>query len=246
MVTDLDRVTVQWSLIAEFAQSCHEKGAHGYGSLLCYGDGGVTFHHNLFAHHDSRNPRPGDELTVDFVNNVIYNRGSEARRGARVSPDQLRRHHAVAGPARASRDVPLHSVAPDSDFPVRQLLADGNRNGVRDGADAGWAMFRASFTCQAAPFEAPALWADDQDGLRAQLAGAGASRVRCGGSPPVTEVAGEIGSLVNSQHESAWPRESGPRRRTRTAMACLTTGAQHGLNSNEPTDRNRTPGGFTT
>ena len=71
-VTRSDRVTVQWSIIAESLDSaCHLEGRHGFGSLLRWGDGGLSFHHNLYAHHASRNPRIGDDLGVDFVNNVV-------------------------------------------------------------------------------------------------------------------------------------------------------------------------------
>lgn len=70
-------VTVQWCMITEsLNNSYHAKGEHGYGSLLrCSGN--VTFHHNLYAHHKSRTPRPGTYgdgcITLDFRNNVIYN-----------------------------------------------------------------------------------------------------------------------------------------------------------------------------
>ena len=78
-VTDSTGITVQWSFIAEsLRNSCHEKGAHGYGSLIRFGDGNVTFYRNLFAHHDSRNPRLGDNITLDFVNNVVYDWGNTA------------------------------------------------------------------------------------------------------------------------------------------------------------------------
>ncbi len=44
-------------------------------------DGDMTFHHNVFAHHRSRNPRPGTYgkdpgLLLDFRNNLIYDWGS--------------------------------------------------------------------------------------------------------------------------------------------------------------------------
>ena len=69
-------VTVQWCMITEsLNDSFHEKGPHGYGSLLrC--NGNVSFHHNLYAHHRSRSPRPGTygdgSILLDFRNNVIY------------------------------------------------------------------------------------------------------------------------------------------------------------------------------
>lgn len=82
----LGNVTVQWCIISEsLNDSSHHKGAHGYGSLIRGGHGnGYTFHHNLYAHHHARLPRPGnyndrgidpEGFIFDFRNNVIYNWG---------------------------------------------------------------------------------------------------------------------------------------------------------------------------
>lgn len=82
----LTNITVQWSMITEaLNNSVHAKGAHGYGALIrgCY-DGHYSYHHNLWVHNASRNPRPGNYdtntaakdpcgLLFDFRNNVIYN-----------------------------------------------------------------------------------------------------------------------------------------------------------------------------
>ena len=86
---NLGDLTVQWCIISEsLDDSSHHKGAHGYGSLIRGGWGnGYTFHHNLYAHHHARLPRPGnyndrtrdpDGLILDFRNNVIYNWGGDA------------------------------------------------------------------------------------------------------------------------------------------------------------------------
>ena len=85
----LGNVTVQWCIISEsLNDSIHHKGAHGYGSLIRGGWGnGYTFHHNLYAHHRARLPRPGNYnsrtkdpngFILDFRNNVIYNWGGSA------------------------------------------------------------------------------------------------------------------------------------------------------------------------
>lgn len=81
-------VTVQWSFITEsLNKSLHVKGPHGYGSLIAGGFGTrISFHHNLWAHHSGRNPRPGNPAqperdTVgafhDYRSNVFYNWGGE-------------------------------------------------------------------------------------------------------------------------------------------------------------------------
>lgn len=77
-------VTVQWCLIAEaLNRSKHQKGEHGYGSLS-RANGPVSWHHNLWAHNDARNPRLGDHYgrppypTFDVRNNVVYDYGEIA------------------------------------------------------------------------------------------------------------------------------------------------------------------------
>lgn len=85
--------TMQWCFIAESMRSCalHSKGNHGYGGI--WGGENVSFHHNLLAHHDSRNPRfdhphiyenhtnPEHRGTVDYRNNVVYDWGSNSSYG---------------------------------------------------------------------------------------------------------------------------------------------------------------------
>lgn len=85
----LTDVTVQWSIIAESLNDAgHEKGQHGYGSLIQGSYGArYSFHHNLWAHHQARMPRVGNYasakvdsagIIADFRNNVFYNWGQGA------------------------------------------------------------------------------------------------------------------------------------------------------------------------
>lgn len=81
-------MTMQWCIIAESMRSCslHSKGDHGYGGI--WGGENVSFHHNILAHHDSRNPRfdhphiyenhntVPQRGVIDYRNNVVYNWGS--------------------------------------------------------------------------------------------------------------------------------------------------------------------------
>jgi pectate lyase len=72
----LDRYTVQWCIIGEG----NNKQRHAFATGV--GGDRSTWHHNLFAHMQSRVPRWGD-ITVqcDFRNNVIYDWGHGAGYG---------------------------------------------------------------------------------------------------------------------------------------------------------------------
>jgi len=73
-----ENVTVQWCLIAEsLYQSNHIKGHHGFGGI--WGSNKSTYHHNLLAHHSSRNPRFASGCgNTDYRNNVLYNWGYQS------------------------------------------------------------------------------------------------------------------------------------------------------------------------
>lgn len=108
--------TVQWSIFHEgLYDDGHGKGNRGYGGQC----GGInsTWHHNLFAHNQSRSPRLNGARTdnetrvfIEFINNVIYNWGSAgAVYGADIVAGTLRSHttnyignYYKPGPATAS------------------------------------------------------------------------------------------------------------------------------------------------
>ena len=82
-----ENFTMQWCILTEsLKNSNHPKGEHGYGGI--WGGKNASFHHNMLANHDSRNPRfdhpqvyenpenPARRGHVDFRNNVIFNWGN--------------------------------------------------------------------------------------------------------------------------------------------------------------------------
>jgi len=133
-------ITIQWCLIgASLNHSKHSKGEHGYGSLA-RANGPITFHHNLWLHNDSRNPRMGDNYgrgnmfpTFDFRNNVIYDFGGTA---SGLTQGKLKINYVDnfirSGPSSRAR-TPI-TIGPKSDiqFFIRGNIYDGHEDFTLD------------------------------------------------------------------------------------------------------------------
>jgi pectate lyase len=209
-------VTIQWSIIAEgLNRSVHAKGAHGYGSLV-RSVGGVSLHHNLWAHNDSRNPRLGDNYgappfpTFDVRNNVIYDYGSIASgmTGDRLSANYVA-NYIRPGPSTANRargPIVLTDTA-DVRYFVEGNVVDGRDDITADNAKLFDRMAlngRSLVSIVARPFAVPAVRTTSaQQALADVLAGAGATLPRRDAVDAriVREVETRTGRIIDSQKE---------------------------------------------
>ena len=66
-------ITIQWCIISEGLDNANHSMGSGFDSK----DGGMSLHHNIYAHNATRNPRvgswPGYYINFDYRNNVMYN-----------------------------------------------------------------------------------------------------------------------------------------------------------------------------
>ena len=219
---DLRDVTVQWSIIAEsLRKSVHAKGEHGYGSLIRGAHGAkMSFHHNLWAHHSARMPRPGNYLPpskdsvgpfYDFRSNVFYNWGG-GHSGYNADQGEKASHAAynfidnyyLRGPDSKK------AVAFDERNPIARAWFAGNAMDGKIPADP-WSLvsgrtdpgYRLAGPLVVAPVERdPAPSAH-----RRVLAAAGASLVRDSVDARVVEsVRTRGGRHIDSQNEvGGWP-----------------------------------------
>jgi hypothetical protein len=124
-INKADNFTVQWCMVAEsLYNSIHKKGKHGYGGL--WGGPGGSWHHNILAHHSSRNPRASgnkESGLMDCRNNVIYNWGFNSAYGGELWPRNWINNFYKAGPA-TERKV-QHRIFIQGDARGR-MYADGN------------------------------------------------------------------------------------------------------------------------
>ncbi|TZF86171.1 pectate lyase (plasmid) [Pedobacter sp. BS3] len=128
--------TLQWCIIAEaLNHSVHSKGPHGYGGI--WGGEGASYHHNLIACNNSRNPRfsgssttlnPEDEL-VDFSNNVIFNWGQNSSYGGEKGRYNMVNNYYKPGPAtsKSKRQRMMNPWSPYGKFYIAGNIMEGSK-----------------------------------------------------------------------------------------------------------------------
>lgn len=216
---NVSNVTVQWCLIAEaLNHSKHAKGPHGYGSLS-RANGPVTWHHNLWAHNNSRNPRLGDNYgrppypTFDVRNNVIYDYGEVA---SGLTQGKLKVNYVgnYIRPGPSSRvTTPIHVGGPSElSFYLKDNVFEGNDELTRDNSkflDPVLIDGKRQVEIVTEGFAAPLVRRESaREAFEAVLRAVGASLSQRDSVDAriVNEVRQRSGSIIDSQSQvGGWP-----------------------------------------
>ena len=132
-----DSVSVQWNLISEplnysyhFETGDKDFERHGYGGI--WGGKHASFHHNLFAHCNSRTPRfdgirNSPIENVDYRNNVIYNWGGNNVYAGEGGNYNIVNNYYKSGPStsKASRYRVINPFKRE-DIPFGKFYVSGN------------------------------------------------------------------------------------------------------------------------
>ena len=216
---NVSNVTIQWCLIGNaLNHSKHAKGDHGYGSLS-RANGPVTWHHNLWVHNNSRNPRLGDNYgrppfpTFDVRNNVMYDYGeicSGLTQG--VLKVNYVGNYIRPGPS-SKATTPIHVGGPSQlSFYIRDNVFEGHDSFTTDNStffDPVMINGKRQLEIVPQPFDAPLVQTSSaRDAYTAVLASVGASLPRRDSVDAriINEVKSGTGSIIDSQEQvGSWP-----------------------------------------
>ncbi len=153
---DSKNLTVQWSMIDD---SLYSPTTPNGGSLLRFGNGALTFHHNLYANNFAGSPHLNDNLSLDFVNNVIYGWGTNAgfsfgTNNPAGATNQMNYvcNYLIANSNSFAPNIAFWGGSTNTWIFQTNNFIDSNTNYILDGAPTGWDMFTNQFTKFARPF----------------------------------------------------------------------------------------------
>ncbi|UOQ84815.1 pectinesterase family protein [Gracilibacillus salinarum] len=205
--------TVQYSIISEsMLMTAHHKGRHGYGGIQ--GGYNASFHHNLFAHNFSRNPRfPGTEPAlpdglvdhVDFQNNVIYNWGLFSSYGGENGQNNITDNYYKPGVNTydSSRQLIFADMDPHSNWYLNGNYMDGSSEVTADNWKGVRSYTDVNVSDSPKEMENPLPDQSATDAYQDVLANSGATLPRRDAIDAriVNEVENGTGHFINSQNE---------------------------------------------
>ena len=123
-----ENVTIQYCMITE---ACAKGGSgHRFGGI--WGNQHATYHHNLIAHNDSRNPRWASGCGFnDYRNNVLYNWGYQSSYGAEAHQSGDRRNPPIEF-STINMVANYYKPGPATDSGVRDRIANPSARSSND------------------------------------------------------------------------------------------------------------------
>jgi pectate lyase len=263
--------TVQWSIYAEaLNHSIHTKGTHAMLSSFRDLTGNISIHHNLFCSSRDRHPtlasgaktRPG--VIVDYRNNVVYNLSGATNLGDahinfinnyyRPGPDTPKGNHPLA--TKIGTEDQLKAFVAGNVFEGNQAFTQDNYLAITFDRWAGGGYFRTSLQRIRAENEfdvdgARPRTQSASEALEQVLQYAGASLHRDAADERLVKgVRDRTHRLINSQDDvGGWPTLKSTKPPIDTDGDGMPDDWErsHGLNPNDPNDRNadRDGDGFT-
>ena len=213
-------VTVQWSIIAQsLRRSVHAKGEHGYGSLIRGGMGArFSFHHNLWAHHMARMPRPGNYAPIavdpagpimEFRSNLFYNWGGSTS-GYNADTNSAIAYNLIDNAYVAGPDSKAAIAFEESNAAARAWFSGNSMNDAVPADPWTLVRYKSGVTANrlSAPVDVAPIAADPPASAATRvLAGAGASLARDRVDLAViASVRDRTGGIIDSQAEvGGWP-----------------------------------------
>jgi len=193
---DNNNVTVQWCMITEGLNNVNHS---------CGGLWGPTssYHHNLFAHNKTRNPKLGYLAgeALDFRNNVLYNWGEMSVYTGTQGTINIINNYYKPGPSTKS-SVASTIVDPD---PTNQIYVSGNYVYGNPAVTANnWLGVTGDCIRVYSPFDVPAVTTHTaQEAYNLVLAEAGASRPMRDAVDTriINEIINGTGSIINTEND---------------------------------------------
>jgi hypothetical protein len=197
--------------------SVHVKGPHGYGSLV-RGSGGAryTLHHNLWAHHRARMPRPGNYVPrdidpvgplIDVRSNVFYNWGGDAS-GYNADTESLARYSFVGNHYRPGPNTTKSIAFRESNRHAKLFFADNWMGGMPVDEPADALRLPDGYTLEATDFpHGYVISPAGLDDFERVLKTAGASLSRdAADARVVADVRAGTGRIIDDVSETpGWP-----------------------------------------
>ena len=163
LVLNSTNADIQWSIISD---SIHATDTLFGAASVVETNGAISLHHNLYADNVYANPRLGGIGNLDFINNVIYNWGTNAG----ISDNDLQMaytnylnyvgNYIIASKVSLTNNVAFWGGTTNTWIFQTNNFIDSDTNFILNGANTRWDMFTNRFT-ETNEFPLPAVAVDE-------------------------------------------------------------------------------------